>query len=77
MSRAFAQALKFYGTLYDIEREVLDLQSEARRDIRQAACPASRRRSATVVARATAELVPDGSVTAKAIDYTLWNGVRS
>jgi len=64
------QALRFYGTLYDVEREVLDLQSDTRREIRQ--------QRARPVADALQQWllqqrhrVPDGSATAKAIDYTL------
>jgi transposase len=64
------QALTFYGALYDVEREVADLPAEERRQIRQ-------QRSKPVADALQQWLlqqrqrVPDGSATAKAIDYTL------
>lgn len=64
------QALKFFQALYDIEREVQDLQAEDRRRIRQA--------KSHPVAQALhqwlgqqRQLVPNGSATARAIDYSL------
>jgi len=64
------QALKFFQALYDIEREVQDLQAEDRRRIRQA--------RSHPVAQALhqwlgqqRQLVPNGSATARAIDYSL------
>ncbi|VTU41541.1 Transposase (plasmid) [Variovorax sp. RA8] len=64
------QALKFFKTLYDVEREVQDLQPDDRLRIR--------REKANPVAQALHQwlvqqrrLVPNGSATAKAIDYSL------
>ena len=69
-SQVGERALKFFAELYDIEREVRDLQPDERRRIRQ-------ERSAKV-AQALQQwllqqraLVPEGSATAKAIDYSL------
>jgi len=69
-SQVGEQALKFFGQLYDVEREISDSEPEQRRQARQ-------QRS-----RPTADAlhqwlvqqrhkVPDGSATAKAIDYSL------
>ena len=64
------RALKFFGEIYDIEREVHDLPAEERRRIRQ-------ERSAKVAdalqqwLQQQRQLVPEGSATAKAIDYSL------
>jgi transposase len=64
------QALTFYGTLYDIEREVTDLPSDERRAIRQSrAGPVADALQQWLLAQR--HKVPDGSATAKAIDYTL------
>jgi hypothetical protein len=64
------QALKFFGELYGIERELGELQPEQRRR--------SRQERARPVADALHQWltqqrhkVPDGSATAKAIDYSL------
>jgi len=64
------QALTFYGELYDVEREIADLAAPERREIRQ--------QRAKPLADALQQWlqqqrqrVPDGSATAKAIDYTL------
>ena len=69
-SQVGERALKFFGELYDVEREVRDLEPDERRRIRQD-------RSAKV-AKALQQwlqqqraLVPEGSATAKAIDYSL------
>jgi transposase len=64
------QALKFFGEIYDIEREVHEIEPEERRRIRQ-------QRSAKVAEALHQWLgqqrkqVPEGSATAKAIDYSL------
>jgi len=64
------QALTFYGTLYDIEREVADLPPDARRTIRQSrAAPVADALRQWLLAQR--QKVPDGSATAKAIDYSL------
>jgi len=63
-------ALKFFVQLYEIEREVQTLSSDERRQIRQ-------RRSRPIAdtmqqwLAAQRRRVPDGSATAKAIDYSL------
>jgi transposase len=64
------QALKFFGRLYDFEREAKDATAEARRRLRQR----KSRRVAAVLHRwllLKRQQVPDGSATAKAIDYSL------
>ena len=64
------QALKFFQALYDIERDVRDLLPDERRRIRQ-------ERSEDVAKamlqwlQQQRQLVPEGSATAKAIDYSL------
>lgn len=69
-SQVGEQALKFFGELYDVERMVADGTAEHRCDIRQ-------RRSRPVAdamhqwLRQQRQKVPDGSATAKAIDYSL------
>jgi transposase len=69
-SQVGERALKFFGELYDIEREVQELQPDERRRIR-------RERSAKVADALhqwlgqQRKLVPEGSATAKAIDYSL------
>jgi transposase len=64
------QALTFYGALYDIERGVADLPPDERRTIRQSrAGPVADALRQWLVAQR--QKVPDGSATAKAIDYTL------
>jgi transposase len=64
------QALALFGKLYDVEREVADLDAERRRTIRmEKAKPiADALRTWLTVQR---QKVPPGSATAKAIDYTL------
>ena len=69
-SQVGERALKFFAELYDIEREVRDLQPDERRRIRQ--------ERSDKVAKALQQwlqqqraLVPEGSATAKAIDYSL------
>jgi hypothetical protein len=69
-SQVGERALKFFGEIYDIEREVQELQPDERRRIR-------RQRSAKVAdalhqwLEQQRKLVPEGSATAKAIDYSL------
>jgi transposase len=64
------QALKFFGELYEVERVVAELAPEDRRRVRQ-------ERSRTVAnalhqwLSAQRQKVPEGSATAKAIDYSL------
>ena len=70
------QALNFFGEIYDIEREVQELQPDERRRIRQ-------KRSAKVAGalhqwlEQQRKLVPEGSATAKPIDCSLkrWKAV--
>jgi len=69
-SQVGEQALKFFQALYDIEREVQDLPADERWRIRQ--------EKSDRVAKALhqwllqqRQLVPNGSATAKAIDYSL------
>ena len=63
-------ALKLFGTLYDIEREVKDLPQDERLRIRQLKSrPAADLLHAWLMANR--QKVPDGSATAKAIDYSL------
>ena len=69
-SQVGEQALKFFGKLYDVEREVRELPAERTRTIRQ--------EKSQPVADALhqwltqqRQKVPDGSATARAIDYSL------
>ena len=64
------QVLKFFGQLYDFEREVRQGDAASRRRHRQR----KSRRVAAVLHRwllAKRREVPDGSATARAIDYSL------
>jgi transposase len=69
-SQVGERALKFFGEIYDIEREVQELNPDERRRIRH-------QRSAKVAdalhqwLEQQRKLVPEGSATAKAIDYSL------
>ena len=69
-SQVGERALKFFGELYDIEREVAEIEPDDRRRTRQ-------QRSAKVADALhqwllrQRRLVPEGSATAKAIDYSL------
>jgi transposase len=64
------QALKFYKELYDIEREVQDLQPLERKAVRQKRSrPLADALHQWLVQQR--QVVPDGSATAKAIDYSL------
>jgi transposase len=64
------QALKFFVQLYDVEREVAEADNDARHEAR-------RRRSRPVAdalhhwMRQQRQKIPDGSATARAIDYSL------
>jgi hypothetical protein len=64
------QALKFFGELYDIERDVAALAGEERKRIRQERA----RKVADALHQwliAQRQKVPEGSATARAIDYSL------
>lgn len=64
------QALVLFGQLYDIEREVKDLDVHERRRIRQLkARPIADDLQAWLLLRR--QRVPDGSATSRAIDYSL------
>jgi transposase len=64
------QALKFFGLLYDVEREVQALEPDERRRRRQEqARPIAR--DFQIWLQAQRVRVPDGSATARAIDYSL------
>jgi transposase len=64
------QALALFGKLYDVEREVADLDAERRRSVRQEkAKPVADALHAWL--KAQRQKVPPGSATAKAIDYSL------
>ena len=64
------QALKLFGALYDIEREIREVPADERLRIRQLkARPAADMLHAWLTANR--QKVPDGTATAKAIDYSL------
>jgi transposase len=64
------QALKLFGVLYDIEREVKDLDRRTRLRIRQLESrPAADLLHAWLMVNR--QKLPDGSATVKAIDYSL------
>jgi transposase len=64
------QALVFFGELYDIEREVKDLDVDERRRLRQSkAKPIADDLQAWLIAQR--QKVPEGSALIKAIDYSL------
>jgi transposase len=69
-SQVGEQALKFFGELYSVERQVADQDCQVRLDAR-------RRRSRPVAdalhqwIRQQRQKIPDGSATARAIDYSL------
>ena len=69
-SQVGEQALKFFGELYAVEREVAELMPDERRRIRQE----KSRKVADALQQWLAgqrQRVPDGSTTARAIDYSL------
>ncbi|RBP33579.1 transposase [Eoetvoesiella caeni] len=69
-SQLAEQALQYIGQLYEVERQVKDLTTEERRRRRQEqAKPVADALHAWM--RAQRERVPDGSATAKALDYSL------
>lgn len=69
-SQIAEQALKFFGALYDIERDVVDLHPEERRVVRQArARPVADALHTWMTGQR--KLVPEGSAIAKALDYSL------
>jgi transposase len=64
------QALALFGKLYEVEREVADLDADRRRSIRQEkAKPVADALHAWLTSQR--QKVPPGSATAKAIDYSL------
>lgn len=64
------QALRFYGALYDVERDIADLTALERQNIRQQrAGPVADALQQWLLQQR--QKVPDGSATARAIDYTL------
>jgi transposase len=69
-SQVAEEALKYFVQLYEVEREVQDLAADERRRIRQ-----SKARPVADALHKWLQLqrhkVPDGSATAKAIDYNL------
>jgi transposase len=69
-SQIAGEALKLYGALYDIEREIAAFDANERHRIRQdRAAPAADRLHRWLILHR--QKVPDGSATAKAIDYSL------
>jgi transposase len=75
-SQIAEEALKLFGVLYDVERQVQELDTDARRQTRQRlGKPAADTLHAWLLAQR--QRVPDGSATAKAINYSLgrWNAL--
>lgn len=68
-SQVGEQALKFFGQLYDVERGVANADRHARLEARQAARPLADALHQWL--RQQRQRVPDGSATARAIDYSL------
>jgi len=69
-SQIAEEALKLFGVLYDVERQVQEFDIDARRAARQQlGKPAADTLHAWLLAQR--QRVPDGSATAKAIDYSL------
>jgi len=69
-SQIAGQALEMIGALYAVEREAADLDAEQRRELRQErAKPAAQTLHRWLLAQR--QRVPDGSGTARAIDYSL------
>ena len=69
-SQIAGEAIAYFGQLYEVEREVADISPEARRRIRQEkAKPIADVLHAWLMAQR--QRVPNGSGTAKAIDYSL------
>lgn len=69
-SQIAGEALKLFGVLYDVEREAQALDADQRRDMRQQqGRPAADALHAWLLAQR--ERVPEGSATARAINYSL------
>lgn len=69
-SQIAEQALKFFGALYDVERDISDLPAHERRAVRQArAKPVADALHGWMTAQR--QLVPEGSAIGKALDYSL------
>ena len=69
-SQIAEQALGYFGQLYDVERDLQDLDADARRQMRQTrAKPVADALHAWMAVHRLK--VPDGSATAKALDYSL------
>jgi len=68
-SQVGEQALKFFGQLYEVERTVSNADSQARLEARRAARPLADALNQWL--RQQRQRVPDGSATARAIDYSL------
>jgi hypothetical protein len=69
-SQIAEEALKLFGTLYDVERPIQQLDHDQRRAVRQQqAKPLADTLHAWLVAQRAR--VPEGSATARAIDYSL------
>jgi transposase len=66
------EALKYFVQLYEVEREVQDLDPHERRRVRQSkARPVADALGKWLALQRQRQRVPDGSATAKAIDYSL------
>ena len=68
-SQVGEQALKFFGALYDVEREIADADSQARLEARRRSKPVADALHQWM--RQQRQKIPDGSATARAIDYSL------
>ncbi len=68
-SQVGEQALKFFGALYDVEREVAGADSQARLDARRRSRPVADALHQWM--RQQRQKIPEGSATARAIDYSL------
>jgi transposase len=69
-SKIAETALQYFGKLYEVEAQLRDLDAEARRQARQAqAKPIADALHKWMIAHR--QKVPDGSATAKALDYSL------
>ncbi len=68
-SQVGEQALKFFGRLYEVEREVAEADSRARLDARRRSRPVADALHQWL--RQQRQKIPDGSATARAIDYSL------
>ena len=68
-SQVGEQALKFFGQLYEVERAAANADGQARLEARRAARPLADALNQWL--RQQRQRVPDGSATARAIDYSL------